>query len=202
MGKKVIAGIVAVSAVLILVFLKGIPVMAGSLNAEESALVSAASGTFSFAGGTYKAYPDYIQELKDYLMRDDVDLTAEQASNAMSTMYGSVEQGVISGYLYLVSGTPVSSDASRADKAKKALKDGSTASQSERASREEIKKQIESGGLFSSSGDGKVQTSPMIKDTGYNITKSEIVFGGLLFIMAAVVVAAFRLRLFTPDHEE
>lgn len=79
-------------------------VYAGQINSDEASIVSAASGTFTYNGETYRAQPAYIQALKDYLADDDVDLNADQASSAISQMYDSIQQGVEDGYLYKTSG--------------------------------------------------------------------------------------------------
>lgn len=75
---------------------------AGGINGNEASVIAAASGTFSYNGKTYKAGAAYINSLTSYLSADDVDLTAEQASEAISTMYANIAQGVEQGYLYEV----------------------------------------------------------------------------------------------------
>lgn len=75
---------------------------AGGINGNEASVIAAASGTFTYDGKTYRAGSAYINELISSLSADDVDLTAEQASEAISTMYASVAQGIADGYLYEV----------------------------------------------------------------------------------------------------
>lgn len=77
---------------------------AGGINSNEAGVIAAASGTFSYDGKTYKAGSAYINSLTSYLAADDVDLTAEQASEAISMMYANVGEGVAQGYLYEVGG--------------------------------------------------------------------------------------------------
>lgn len=84
------------------VLLSGSKAVAGSINANEAGVIAAANGTFQYDGKTYKAGTNYINSLESYLMQDDVDLTAEQASSALDKMYASVQQGVEEGYLYEV----------------------------------------------------------------------------------------------------
>lgn len=86
-------------------------VKAGEINADEAGVIAAASGTFTYDGKTYKADPAYIESLKNYLASDDVDLTAGQASSAISQMYANVAQGVAQGYLYEVDGQPGTTEA-------------------------------------------------------------------------------------------
>ena len=77
---------------------------AGSLNANEEELMAIARGTFTYDGVTYRAKESYINEGYYYLIRDDVDVTAEQKQSAIAQVYASVKQGIDEGYLYPVSG--------------------------------------------------------------------------------------------------
>ncbi|MCM1157457.1 MAG: hypothetical protein NC300_03970 [Bacteroidales bacterium] len=77
---------------------------AGEINGNEAGVIAAASGTFSYDGKTYRAGSAYINSLTSYLSADDVDLTAEQASEAISMMYANIGDGVARGYLYEVGG--------------------------------------------------------------------------------------------------
>ena len=73
---------------------------AGNINGNEARVISAASGTFTYEGKQYKAGSSYLNSLVSYLSGDDVDLTAEQADEAISMMYANVAQGVAEGYIY------------------------------------------------------------------------------------------------------
>lgn len=75
---------------------------AGGINGNEAGVIAAASGTFQYNGKEYKAGSAYINSLTGYLSADAVDLTAEQASEAISLMYANIAQGVEQGYLYEV----------------------------------------------------------------------------------------------------
>lgn len=77
---------------------------AGGINGNEARVIAAASGTFTYNGKTYRAGSAYINSLTSYLSSDDVDLTEEQANQAISTIYASVADGVEQGYLYEVGG--------------------------------------------------------------------------------------------------
>ncbi len=79
-------------------------VHAGNINGNEARVLAAANGTFTYNGKQYKAGSAYINQLEAYLAQDDVDLTSEQADEAISMMYGSVADGVAQGYLYEVGG--------------------------------------------------------------------------------------------------
>ena len=73
---------------------------AGGINEHEAGVIAAASGTFSYDGKTYRAGSAYLNSLTSYLSGDAVDLTAEEASEAISMMYANIAQGVEQGYLY------------------------------------------------------------------------------------------------------
>lgn len=75
---------------------------AGNINGNEARVISAASGTFTYDGKQYKAGTSYLNSLVSYLSGDDVDLTAEQADEAISMMYANVGQGVAEGYIHEV----------------------------------------------------------------------------------------------------
>lgn len=92
---------------------------AGEINGNEARVISAASGTFSYEGKTYRAGSAYINSLTSYLSADDVDLTAAQADEAISTMYASIGEGVAQGYLYEVGGEDSEEEASTQEKEEK-----------------------------------------------------------------------------------
>ncbi len=79
-------------------------VLAGGLNENEAAVVSAAQGTFEHNGIKYQADPVFVQQLISYLNQDDVDLNASQKDEAISMMFSNIGQGVAEGYLIPVNG--------------------------------------------------------------------------------------------------
>ena len=72
---------------------------AGGLNQYESEIVDAAKDKFEWDGVSYQVEQSYINELIEYLMQDNIDITAEQRDKAISIMFSNVEQGVEAGYL-------------------------------------------------------------------------------------------------------
>lgn len=72
---------------------------AGDINANEQSIISAASGLFEYNGKTYAAKAEYIQQLAAALSKDGVDLTQQQASEKIKSIYANVGQGVSKGYL-------------------------------------------------------------------------------------------------------
>ena len=85
--------------VLFLCLTTATPVYAGSLNANEQRVISAAQGQFEYNGVNYQLSPTYKSKLQSYLFGDDVDLTAEDADTVLASMYDYVESGVEEGYL-------------------------------------------------------------------------------------------------------
>ena len=93
------------AAVLMAVCAVSITAQAGGINAAESSVISAASGTFEYKGKTYVAKPEYLSQVTAKLSEDGVDLTEEQASTLISQMNASVGEGVAQGYLMEVGGS-------------------------------------------------------------------------------------------------
>ena len=79
-------------------------VQAGEINGNEASVISAAQGTFEYEGETYVAKQSYLDQLSAKLSQDDVDLTAQQASEAIAEIYNNVATGVKEGYLEKVTG--------------------------------------------------------------------------------------------------
>ncbi len=77
---------------------------AGTINSYEQDVMSAAQGTYQYNGTYYKIAPAYISQLRDYLMSDDVNLTASQRDSVLSAISGYIESGVQGGYLVPVDG--------------------------------------------------------------------------------------------------
>lgn len=74
---------------------------ASGINSAEQRVISAAKRTFKYRGKYYKAKSEYLAKCITYL-NEEVDLTEEQASEAISQMNWNVGDGVAKGYLYEV----------------------------------------------------------------------------------------------------
>ena len=80
------------------------------INGNEAWIVAVINGTFQYDGKYYRAKDEYIAQATAYMNRDDVNLTAEQASEAVDFIYRHVYDGVYDGYLYEIdieTGEPV-----------------------------------------------------------------------------------------------
>lgn len=93
------------AAMLILVFADNETVLAGEINEHEASVIAVAGGTFQYQGKTYVAKAEYQSQLQAKLAEDGIDLTAAQASEAISMIYANVETGVQAGYLEEVAGS-------------------------------------------------------------------------------------------------
>ncbi len=87
---------------------------AGEINAAEQKLINAAEQEFTYEGKTYRVSNSYVEQLKSYLSRDGVDLSASQCESQIAKIHSNVELGVLSGYLYEVK---ESSDAQKVEAA-------------------------------------------------------------------------------------
>lgn len=72
---------------------------AGDINGNEQSVLGIVQGGFEYDGVTYQAAPGYVDKVRAYLAQDDVDLTAEQASEAASEIYANIQTGVTEGYI-------------------------------------------------------------------------------------------------------
>lgn len=112
MIKKMFCGLSLLTLTCVLTLFGADIAQAGEINANEARLVSAASGTFTYEGKTYRASSQYVSQLRSYLCKDDVDFTAADVESLISDMYANVGAGVQEGYLEEVGGSLGAGDAS------------------------------------------------------------------------------------------
>lgn len=74
------------------------------LNSYEQQLIGIASGTFEYEGELYKVQSSYLSMLEAKLNQEGVDLSAEQANQAISKIFSNVEEGVKQNILQKVQG--------------------------------------------------------------------------------------------------
>lgn len=91
--------LLALGIILITTASSTISVSAGSLNAYENEVISAAKSIYEYNGVKYKVDQSYIDQLTNYLSSDGIDLTAEQRDEVIQLAYANIEQGVKDGYL-------------------------------------------------------------------------------------------------------
>lgn len=93
------------TAAAILLAAESMTALAGGINGPEASVISVACGTFTYNGKTYVAKAAYQAQLQAKLSEDGIDLTQEQADEAISLIYANVETGVVQGYLEEVGGS-------------------------------------------------------------------------------------------------
>lgn len=90
---------------LVLCLANGQAARAGEINHNEQGILDAAGGTFYYGGEAYVAADIYMEQLRQELLEDDVDLTAKEADKYITKMYGSIKEGIDEGYLIKVRGS-------------------------------------------------------------------------------------------------
>ena len=99
--------VVFLIVIMMIMLISSSTVYAGSINGAEASVISAAGGTFTYEGKTYVASGASLGQLYSYLASDDIDLTADQASQAIGMMYENIAAGVEGGYLIQIGGDDV-----------------------------------------------------------------------------------------------
>lgn len=163
-----------------LIFCLAIPskAYAGSINGNEQTVLGIVQGGFEYNGIYYKAAPGYVEKVRSYLAQDDVDLTAEQASEAASEIYANIATGVSEGYII-----PKEDVIKESTGAGTGIVDGETSvdtgekSSSASSKKEQIIIHADSGMVTAIDEDGKqlFVAESVIKDTGYS-------FAGIIFV--------------------
>lgn len=69
------------------------------INANEQRVLDVAAGTFEYNGELYTVRPTYLKTLKNEFNKESVEITSEQADEAVRTIFGNIERGVKEGYL-------------------------------------------------------------------------------------------------------
>lgn len=83
-----------------------------AINEWEDRVLIAAMGKLEDEGRIYYAYGDYVDELINYLSKDDLDLTEKDAEDAIAQIAdpANARAGALSGYLYQIGGKPMDTD--------------------------------------------------------------------------------------------
>lgn len=201
--KKAILGI----GLFILVLSGGTVAYAGSLNANEQAVISAAKGRFEVDGKQYKADSTYINQLISYLSSDGVDLTSDQKAEAISTMYANVEEGVKQGYLLPIEDKPentevteeldivTTKDSETGRIVSKDNSDDSIISGTEPVTPSDQKNQVREATASGSTED------TIIKNTGFNLNTTLIIAVGAAILMLICIIETIRSDFFAHTDE-
>lgn len=101
---------------------------AGGINSNEQGVLDAAGAIFYYGGEAYAAADIYLQQLRQELMEDDVDLTAKEADKYITKIYGSIKEGIDEGYLVKVKVSPAAGGGSETESPEAATGDNRTPS--------------------------------------------------------------------------
>ncbi len=147
---------------------------AGSLNANEQQIISAARGRFEYQGNQYKLDEAYINQLIAYLSEEGRDLSNEDKDTVLQSMNNYIETGVKEGYLVPVNGQTDQKDTPSKDN--KPTKDSNTSKNSNTADNSEDKTAVgKKKDVLNSNSDKSDETSSNAK-----ISSSKNFLGGLL----------------------
>jgi len=74
-------------------------IYAGSISSSEAKVVAAAYAEYEYEGDKYRAVPEYIQQVVDYLSQDDVDLTEEKCNELLGMIESNIPAAIENGYI-------------------------------------------------------------------------------------------------------
>lgn len=93
-----------IAAIFLTTVLCPIRALAGDINGNEQGIIDYVSGAvWEYEGSSYRAKQSYIDQLRNRLMADDMDLTQKEANNAILQINANVKKGVEEGYLEKIS---------------------------------------------------------------------------------------------------
>lgn len=76
-----------------------ITAFAGNINSAEQKIINAISGTYEYNGAYYKVTDAYIEKVKNYLNRDDIDMTESEAQSYINQFNSNISAGISGGYM-------------------------------------------------------------------------------------------------------
>lgn len=203
--------------------LLSIKAYAGDINGNEQSVLGVVQGTFEYEGVSYKAAPGYIGQASAQLSEDGVDLTAEQAAEAISEIYANVKTGIAEGYIIpteSVEEKTASSSGSTSDKKentdksseKETKKDTTKEKDTEKESNKETKKEQEKAPIIVNNSAGKIEAidqdgnslfvaESIVKDTGFEFLAVFVVIGSILAGIGICFMFILKKQLLAHGHE-
>lgn len=196
-----------------------VPVYAGSINGNESAILGVLEGGFEVDGVQYKVDSSYISQASGYFSQDDVDLTADQKAEAISSLYANAKQGVIEGYLIPVNGSSSSNKEDKdnsEDKDNKGNNKNKTDTKNEKKTSQSITKKkakekkakIEiddnkaSINVLDVEGKTIYQAETIIKNTGFSLNATYIICFGLGALFLVCLYITFHYKLYRKEGDK
>lgn len=89
----------AAFAMLMLPLLAPVKVYAGSINSAEQGVLYVISQRQEYDGAYYKVTDGYIAKVSEYLSRDGIDMSSEEAESYVAQFYANISVGIASGYM-------------------------------------------------------------------------------------------------------
>ncbi|MFA9464592.1 MAG: hypothetical protein ACERKN_09920 [Velocimicrobium sp.] len=184
---------------------------AGNINGNEQSVLGIVQGGFEYDGVYYTAAPGYVDKVRSYLAQDDIDLTAEQASEAASEIYANIQTGITEGYI-IPNETVDKTSIDEPDPLEEKPTDGSK-SKDKKESKEPTEVQPEeqkqvvisaSSGMveaIDSDGNQLFVSESVIKDTGYNLSGGMIVLVFLIIGIGLCMMLTMKYQLLAYKDE-
>lgn len=72
-------------------------VLAGSISSAESQILSAVYEVYTYNGESYKALPEYTEQVRQYLQQDDVDLSEQQCAELLGMIDANLPTAIENG---------------------------------------------------------------------------------------------------------
>ena len=86
-------------ATLVLPFLVPMTVYAGNINGAEQGILSAISEEQEYQGAYYKVTDGYYAKVTEYLSRDNIDMSQQEANDYIAQFHANIAVGVSAGYM-------------------------------------------------------------------------------------------------------
>lgn len=77
-------------------------VSAGEISSAESKILAAVYEVYEYNGASYKALPEYTEQVRAYLQQDDVDLTEQDCNELLGMIDANLPAAIESGYFVKV----------------------------------------------------------------------------------------------------
>lgn len=90
------------AAMSVALFVPKMTALAGDINSAEQGILDALANTYEYDGGYYKVSDGYIAQVSDYLCKDEINLSSEEASSYLAQFYANIGTGIASGYMVKV----------------------------------------------------------------------------------------------------
>jgi len=194
--------------------LTNVPVKAGSIDGGEGSILAFMEQTFEIDGDIYAISGGYRSKAREYLSRDDVNISSGEAASYISAAKSDIYGG--RAYAYLTKVGEVGSDTTESADDADVTVDGvaqlittldkmknTTEVTTQDPTKVRVETSVPEGKVYVKDVNGDVLTVDMvIKNTGYSSSHTWVyVVCGLLVVLAGCVFVVYRFDLFAQDDE-